>query len=124
MPCLRCVLGRWPRHHGRACTVYTRPCIFLAIFCALVLAIPSVARGRSLVASWNPNPEPDIAGYRLSYGTLSGVYTAAMDVGNVTSYSFSVTGGLTYYFALQAYDAMGFMSAYSAEVAVLVPLPT
>jgi len=88
-----------------------------------LLAMPATARATSVTASWNANPEPDIAGYQISYGIVSNVYTTTIDVGNVTSYSFSVTGGLTYYFALQAYDTMGYLSPYSAEVAVLVPLP-
>src|SRR6185369_7792984 len=69
-------------------------------------------------------PEPDIAGYRLSNGTASRSYSTTLDVGQVTSYSFSVTGGLTYYFALQAYNTAGVLSSYSAELAVLVPLPS
>jgi len=47
-----------------------------------------------------------VAGYKVYYGTESGVYTTAIDVGNVTTYT--VTGlplGNTYFFAITAYDA-------------------
>jgi hypothetical protein len=77
-----------------------------------------------MTAAWNPNPEPNIAGYQLMYGTASGSYTTVIDVGKVTSYSFSVTGGVTYYFVLQAYNTAGVYSPYSAEISVLVPLPS
>ncbi len=77
-----------------------------------------------MTATWNPNPEPNIAGYQLMYGTASGSYTTVVDVGKVTSYSFSVTGGVTYYFVLQAYNTAGVYSPYSPEISVLVPLPT
>jgi regulation of enolase protein 1 (concanavalin A-like superfamily) len=77
----------------------------------------------TVTASWNPNTESDIAGYRLSYGVLSGVYTTTIDVGNVTSYGFSVLGGVKYYFVLQAIDTTGLLSPYSAELAFTVPLP-
>jgi hypothetical protein len=72
---------------------------------------------------WNPNPEPNIAGYQILYGTASGSYTTVIDVGKVTSFSFSVTGGVTYYLVLQAYNTAGVYSPYSAEASVLVPLP-
>ena len=38
---------------------------------------------QAATVQWNPNPESDIAGYKLSYGTQSGVYTTSIDTGNV-----------------------------------------
>jgi len=57
----------------------------------------------------------------LLIGTASGSYTTVLDVGKVTSYSFSVNAGATYYCVLQAYNTAGVYSAYSAEVVVSVP---
>jgi hypothetical protein len=55
----------------------------------LVLAIlgllPSSASAGHLDLAWNPNPEPDLAGYRIYHGTASRDYTGWVDVGNVTS---------------------------------------
>jgi hypothetical protein len=118
-----CVYARIERRR-KAGSVYTRLCIFTALVFAFILAIPAASYATSVTAMWNPNPEPSIAGYQLLYGTASGSYTTVLDVGKVTSYSFSVTGGVTYYFVLQAYDTSGVYSPYSAEVAFLVPLPT
>src|SRR5580765_2282961 len=108
----------------QAGSVYTRLCIFTALVFTFLLVFPSTSHATSVTASWNPNPEPNIAGYQLLYGPASGSYTTVIDVGKVTSYSFSVTGGVTYYFVLQAYNTMGVYSPYSGEVAFLVPLPS
>jgi hypothetical protein len=118
-----CVCVRIHRRF-QAGSVYTRLCIFTALLFTFVLTFSSAARATTVTATWNPNPEPNIAGYRLLYGTASGSYTTALDVGKVTSYSFSLTGGVTYYLVLQAYNTAGVYSSYSAEVALLVPLPT
>src|SRR5215470_6981626 len=56
---------------------------------------------------WDPNPESDIAGYKLSYGTQSGVYTTSIDVGNVTTYPLTLTPGVRYFVVLQAYNTSG-----------------
>ena len=75
-------------------------CVFVI---AVLLGTASTLHAATATASWDPNPEPDIAGYKLSYGTATGVYTTTVDVGNVTSY---VRTGLTpatrYFFVVQA----------------------
>jgi uncharacterized repeat protein (TIGR02059 family) len=69
--------------------------------------------------SWNANTEPDLAGYRIYYGTSPGVYGAPIDVGNVLSYTISgLTTGITYYFAVAAYDTSNNESAKSTEVSL------
>src|SRR5262245_45748815 len=66
--------------------------------------------------SWSPKSEPDLAGYRLRYGTSPGTYTQTINVGNVTSYSISgLDSSLTYYFVLHAYDGAGNVSLPSNE---------
>src|SRR5215813_3477730 len=110
-----CVCPRTKRRF-QAGSVYTRLCIFTALLFAFLLTFPSTARATVVTAAWSPNPEANIAGYQLMYGTASGSYTTVIDVGKVTSYSFSVTGGATYYFVLQAYNNSGIYSPYSAEV--------
>jgi chitinase len=81
------------------------------------LLFPSAALAANVSLAWDRNPESDIAGYRLYYGTASRNYTANLDVGNTDQHT--VTGlvaGTTYYFAATAYDISGAESAYSAEV--------
>jgi hypothetical protein len=87
----------------------------------MLLVCASRLYASTVIAEWNPNSESNIAGYLLSYGMQSGNYTTTMDVGNVTTYSFSLTAGQTYYLAVQAYNTNSQVSPYSAEVAYTVP---
>ncbi len=73
--------------------------------------------------NWDPpttnidgTPLTDLAGYRVYFGTDSGVYVYKNDVGNSTS---CTIGGLTpgfWCFAVTAYDLSGNESDYSNEV--------
>ncbi len=97
--------------------------LFLLVI-ALLLGSASALRAATVTATWNANPESDIAGYKLSYGTQTGVYTTTVDVGNVTSRALTLTNGQRYYFAVQAYNTSAMTSAYSAEVFFDVPAST
>jgi len=71
----------------------------------------------SVTLTWDPNSEPDIAGYKLYYGKTSGSYEFAIDVGNQTSYSISdLEDGKTYYFIVRAYNVFGKESDFSGEL--------
>jgi uncharacterized repeat protein (TIGR01451 family) len=68
--------------------------------------------------AWDANTEPDLAGYRIRYGTSPGTYTQVIEVGNVTSYEIlDLASGVTYYFVVHAYDLAGNESPASNEVA-------
>jgi hypothetical protein len=73
----------------------------------------------SATLTWNANTETDLAGYKVYRGTSPGTYGAPIATlqGNVTNYV--ATGlqlGMTYYFAVTAYDTAGNESVYSNEV--------
>ncbi len=91
--------------------------------CSMMFALAMVAATatavRAATASWDPNTEPDLAGYKLSYGTQPGVYTVVLDVGNVTTYTLNLPAGL-YYVVVQAYNTAGKLSVKSAEVTLNV----
>ncbi|HEY5593629.1 MAG TPA: fibronectin type III domain-containing protein, partial [Nitrospiria bacterium] len=72
------------------------------------------------VLSWDPNSEPDLAGYKVYYGTAPGSYGTPIDVGNQTAYTVMGLGYGTYYFAVKAYDATGNQSGYSNEVTKII----
>src|SRR5437868_4599275 len=89
--------------HGAPCPS-TRPSLrsaATALLALLLLAWAATASAATVTATWDPNPESGIAGYVLSYGTQSGVYTTTVDVGNVTSWPLSLSPG-QYYFAVRA----------------------
>lgn len=82
----------------------------------------SPAPAAAVTLAWDPNTEPDLAGYRLYRGTASGFYSAPVDLGIATRYELSdLELGTTYYFALSALNASGLESAKSAEVVYRVP---
>ena len=95
-----------------------------AIWIACVVFVTAAtAEGASVTLAWDPNTEPNIQGYRLSYGTASGQYTTSIDVGNTTSHTVTnLFSGQIYYFALQAIDATG-LSPYSNEISAALTSP-
>ena len=87
------------------------------------MTLPALADYRVLVA-WNPNPEPDIAGYKIHYGTTSGIYDVVLDVGNVTNTIIeNMSAGTTFYFAASAYNTSSLESDLSDEVDLTTPTP-
>lgn len=67
------------------------------------------------------SPITDLAGYKIYYGTVSGNYTASIDVGNTTSIpittlSSSVPAPGVYYITVAAYDTAGNESVFSNEI--------
>ncbi len=74
--------------------------------------------------TWTPSGDPAVIGYKISYGVLSVKmgqmedYQYSMEVGPVSSYDACSLGGSTYYFAVQAINYVGQLSAYSEERSV------
>ena len=89
----------------------------------LTLFFPSIDSAAQMRLAWNPNTESDLAGYKVYYGTASRTYGSCIDVGNVNISTVpGLTQGVTYYFAVTAYDSYGNESGYSNEVyATLAP---
>lgn len=73
--------------------------------------------GGAISLTWDSNTDPDLGGYRIYYGTASGVYSHSTDVGNVTSFTLTgLTKGQTYFIVATAYDTSQNESGYSNEV--------
>jgi hypothetical protein len=112
------------------CGVGAAPCVESS--CAQDLPSDDRAEGdetpvfRTVNVAWDASSEPDIAGYKLYYGTASGSYAASIDVGDVLTYSVSdLDEGATYYFAAKAYNTAGIEgSTYSNEVSSEVQVVT
>jgi hypothetical protein len=91
------------------------------LFVILSLLVPAAHAGDVTVA-WDPNPEPEVAGYKIYFGTTPGSYTVSMNAGNITSMVISgLEAGVTYYFAAVAYDSSGNESGFSNEISYVVP---
>ena len=73
-----------------------------------------------LTLVWDRNPEPDIAGYKVYYGRVSGDYTKVVTVipkpGFRPKATIGVTSSRTTYFAVTAYNTNGVESDLSEEV--------
>jgi hypothetical protein len=85
------------------------------------------AHSADVTLAWDPNSEPDLAGYRVYYktgysgapydgtGAIEG--DSPIDVGNVTEFTVhGLTNGVTYFFVVTARDTEGLESDYSNEV--------
>lgn len=82
----------------------------------LLMGTFGTAVSGSLIATWNPNTEEDLAGYKVLYGIEPGKYSVEKDVGNTTVFvADNLTDGQDYYFVVKAYDKAGNVSNPSVE---------
>ena len=121
-------------------------CFLSFLTLTLILALfATLAHSADVTLAWDPNTEPDLAGYEIYYGTFSGDYSLAVqdyadqgsspvtvpigDLGDPNNPAYTLTGlddNETYYFVATAYDDQGFESDYSNEVTLpggMDPLP-
>jgi hypothetical protein len=88
----------------------------------LFLLYGSLAEGQttqSVTLAWDIDTDPTVVGYNLNYGTSADSLTQVQNVGDLTTATVSsLTAGVTYYFAVTAYNAAGVNSAYSNEVSL------
>jgi uncharacterized repeat protein (TIGR02543 family) len=95
----------------------------LVLFSFILISGPAL--GAQLKFAWDPNTEPDLAGYKLYYGTTSESYGSPINAGNVTTYTLSgLTSGQRYYISVTAYDTSSNESGYSSEVNGIATDPT
>jgi hypothetical protein len=100
----------------------TKPGLRIAGMMAL-FALPSLW-AMQVRLTWNPNPESDIAGYVVNYGTQGGNLTQLQTTGAVTSATISgLSPSTTYYFTLQAYNTAGLHSDPTSPVSHSTPAP-
>lgn len=50
-------------------------------------AVPETQAAVQVTLAWDPNNEPDLAGYKVYYGTSTKDYGVSYDAGNVNSYT-------------------------------------
>ena len=89
----------------------------VAVLLYFLFFIPVSAYAANITLAWDANQESDLKGYILYYGTSSRSYTNNIDVGNKTQHTVSdLQSGVTYYFAVTAYNNANLESDYSVEV--------
>jgi hypothetical protein len=89
----------------------------VVVLLALVFFTPIKVPAAMITLAWDKNPESEVKGYKVYYGTSTHNYGYTLDVGNVTSGT--ITGlmeGLMYYFSATAYNENNFESTYSNEL--------
>jgi chitodextrinase len=88
---------------------------------AALTASAHLASATNLRFGWNASSDPNVAGYKLSYGTASGHYSTTLNAGKTTSATVSsLSPGATYYFVVSAYNSIGLQSLPSNEVSLTV----
>jgi hypothetical protein len=85
-----------------------------------VMLMAATAAAAELKFSWQPNIEPDLAGYRVYYGQASRKYDGNVDVGLPALVDGKVVVAIeipygSEFFAATAYSAKGFESDFSNE---------
>jgi hypothetical protein len=100
--------------------------LYLAVCCLCWARFESPSQAiTTLNVKWNASSDTNVQGYKVYYGTVSQKYTNVVVAGNVTNITVSgVNPGVTYYFAATSYNAAGWQSAYSTEIAYTVPANT
>lgn len=83
------------------------------------IVLVSGGSASSVDVAWDASPDTNVTGYAVYYGHASRDYTTRIDAG--ASLTVNVTGidpSQTYYFAANAYDAVGNESDFSNEIVV------
>lgn len=71
---------------------------------------------------WDRNPETNIAGYFVHYGTTSGDYSKSLEVSTLPAATLSnLESGTTYYCVVQAFTTSGLRGHYSSEISFTIP---
>ncbi len=124
------IIGRWfhatrAEGHRKHFRIYFLNLAFSFMMLFLAAQVVSAA---SITITWDRNQEPDIAGYKVYWGTASGSYSDSATINDTATdpptTAYNIDGldvGTTYYFAIKAFDLAGQESIYSDEVSIDIP---
>jgi len=97
------------------------------ILAAIILLALSLHTASGATFAWNASTSPNVTGYTLRYGTVSGSYPFTYNAGNALTATLStLTAGTRYYFVVTARNADGLESDPSNEISFTsagIPLP-
>jgi hypothetical protein len=107
-----------------SCKFVKAAVLYFLLILLLIIVTNSNAYAADVTLAWDPNSEPDLAGYVLYWGTSSRSYTFSDDVGNTTTHTIpGLSVGQTYYITVTAYDTSANESGYSNEVVHTIRAP-
>ena len=93
-----------------------------------LILFPTAVSAGTIKVAWNPVSDPDLAGYKVYYGTSPGVYTNSTSVARPQTSAdlINLQDCRTYYLAVKAYDANGNESlGFSNEISGMpAPVPS
>jgi Fibronectin type III domain len=88
----------------------------------VIVSLLPVHAVQSVTLAWDANPMPNIAGYKLYYGTAKGKPSQSVDVGNTTTATVSnLDDETTYFFTVTAYTTGALESQMSNEISFKTP---
>ena len=117
----------WARSLARAsnCLSVLPGWNLVPLFAFLSLVFSQSAFAGSATVAWDGSADPDVTGYFVYVGDTSGSYNTKLNASNYTSVTVSnLSQGITYYFAVSAYDRYGYESSLSPEISVMIPIST
>jgi len=92
----------------------------IALASFLLACAPAIAG--EIKVSWQPNTEPDLAGYFLYYGTKERPQRHRLDVGPQTQYLIqNLQSGITYFITVTAVDREGNESLLAERITARIP---
>ena len=107
-----------------SCRYIKAAALYFLLIPLFIIVTNTHSHADDVTLAWDPNSEPDLAGYVLYWGTSSRSYTFSDDVGNSTTHTVpGLSAGQTYYFTVTAYDTASNESGYSNEVVYTVTAP-
>ena len=86
-----------------------------------LITSPAFAAVQNCTFAWNARTEADLAGYKIRWGTTSGVYPNTVTLGTVTTTTCSalgMTSAGTYYATIAAFDTSNQTGTYSSQISV------
>jgi hypothetical protein len=86
----------------------------------------AASRDNTAVVAWDAVGDPNLAGYRIYYGTAPGTYLQPIGKGievdmSTTTYTVTELTSGTWYFVATAYDSRGGESSHSNEASKSLP---
>jgi hypothetical protein len=90
--------------------------------CNVQVSAPVVAATHSVALSWIASVSPSVTGYSVLRGLApGGPYTQLGNAAGLAYVDTAVQSGASYFYVLSAFDAVGDVSANSAEVFAVIP---